>query len=78
LFGNSKIYTTLVYRPQHWGIIVTASRKQKTMIEAQIRVWVEMLLWVSPNHVDEKLVYSGFSTMPDASLAYYSDSRPLD
>jgi hypothetical protein len=56
-FGNSKIYTTLVYRAQHWGIIITASGKWKTLIEAQIRVWVEMLLWVSPYHVDEKLVY---------------------
>jgi hypothetical protein len=30
------------------------------MIEAQIGVWVEMLLWVSPYHVDENLVHSGF------------------
>lgn len=48
------------------------------MIEAQIGVWVEMLLWVSPYHVDENLVHSGFWTKPDASSAYYLDSQPLD
>jgi hypothetical protein len=43
------------------GIIVTASGKWKTMIEAQIRVMGGDALMGEPlYHVDEKLVYNGF------------------